>query len=212
MKLTPEKIDYIRTTAKQCAIVFGVLTVLLFVACKILMTYWEDAEWYPMVAYMCIFMGNAMLFFCIISIVVMFINDQKKKDDKNKERINELESTVQELQAKREQTRKESPLTNLTDEQQTAIEDFLLDLPIHKSKAEAINMKEWARFIRALEELNYISPAKSADTKGIREWVVLLADGRSVPNSSAFNQALRDATPTNIDNAIETLKKILKTE
>lgn len=211
MKLTPNKIEEIREAAKQFAIIFGVIAIVLFLAGRIFMI-WEYLEWCLMAAFITTYTGYGLLIFCVISLVVMLIIDQKKKDDKNKERINELETTVQELQAKREQARKESPLTNLTEEQQSAIEDFLLELPIHKSKEEAINMKEWARFIRALEELNYISPAKSADTKGIREWVILLADGRSVPNSSAFNQALRDATPTNIDNAIETLKKILKTE
>lgn len=211
MKLTPNKIEEIREAAKQFAIIFGVIAIVLFLAGRIFMI-WEYLEWCFMAACITTYTGYGLLIFCVISLVVMFIIDQKKKDDKSKERINELETTVQELQAKREQARKESPLTNLTEEQQSAIEDFLLELPIHKSKEEAINMKEWARFIRALEELNYISPAKSADTKGIREWVILLADGRSVPNSSAFNQALRDATPTNIDNAIETLKKILKTE
>lgn len=209
MKLTQEEIGI---AAKQFTIAFGVASAVLFVASKIFIHYWDEVEWCVMAAFMATYMCDGLLAFCLISFGVWIYIDWKKKDDANKERINELESTVQELQSKKDQIRKGSPLINLTDEQQTAIEGFLYDLPIHTTKGEAINMKEWARFIRALEDMGYISVAKSADTRGLRDWVILLADGKSVPNPSAFNQAIRNATQANINDAINKLEKILNSD
>lgn len=102
-------------------------------------------------------------------------------------------------------------MINLTEQEETIVEKLLLELPGHKTKTDAINMKEWARFIKALEELGYISPAKGADYRGLRDWVVMLVGEKTVPNSSAFNQALREATSANIANAIDIIKKTLKT-
>ena len=97
----------------------------------------------------------------------------------------------------------------MSDKQQSIIEDFLHELPSHNTKDYAINMKEWARFIRALTELKYISVVDSLDTKRLRKWVEMVSGGKDVPGASQFNEAIRDATQGNVGKAKETIIKLL---
>ena len=209
MKLSQEKIDKIRAYAKVFGIVFGIMSVILYVVFKVLQI-WQDDDWFLFAAWMVAGVGLGLMVISFICFAIVFFLDLDSHLARKEQRIGDLESQVQELQAHKERVRELSPLCNLTDEQQTTIENFLRDLPCHKKDNTQINMKEWARFIRALEELNYISPAKSTDQPGLRKWVESLAENLSVPNQSAFNQALRKATKSNIEDALNIIEKLTK--
>lgn len=209
-KISQIKAEDVRKIVKELAITFMLIAIILLIVYKVLET-WKDADWYLMTAFMLAYMAEALMVLSVVCFATMKYIDYRKKDNLNKQRISELEYTFSELSIKKEQFEKSCPLINLTEQEEQIVEKLLLDLPNHRTKTDAINMKEWARFIKALEELGYISPAKGADYRGIRDWVVMLAGEKTVPNSSAFNQALRDALPANIENAMDIIKKTLKT-
>lgn len=209
-KLSQIKAEDIRKMTKELAIIFIVTAIILLIAYKVL-EIWEDADWYLMPAFMLAYMAEGLMVLSLVCFAAMKYIDYRRKDKINQCRINELEHTINELSIKKEQVKNNGPLINLTEQEETIVEKLLLELPGHKTKTDAINMKEWARFIKALEELGYISPAKGADYRGLRDWVVMLVGEKTVPNSSAFNQALREATSANIANAIDIIKKTLKT-
>ncbi len=195
--------DEIRKAAKQFAIIFGMIAVVLYIAARIFIR-WEDDEWCLMMAFITMYTGIGCMFFAIVSFAVMLIFDRKKSDEAKQQRIQELEGTVQELQSTRIHDI-ESPFQNLTDEQEKKIAELFRTLPHHKEREDEINMKEVARYLTALEKLGYISPAKSVQKSMLRQWVMTVT-GKQAPESSPFNQAY----PSTNKKGVEEAKKIIQ--
>ncbi len=195
--------DEIRKVAKQFAIIFGVVAIVLYIAARIFMK-WEDDEWCLMMAFITMYTGIGCMFFAIVSFVIMLIMDRKKSDEAKQQRIQELEGTVQELQSTRIHDI-ESPFQNLTEEQEKKIAELFRTLPHHKEREDEINMKEVARYLTALEKLGYMSPAKSAQKSMLRQWVMTVT-GKQAPESSPFNQAY----PSTNKKGVEEAKKIIQ--
>lgn len=198
-----EKRDEIRKAAKQFAIIFGVIAVVLYIAARIFIR-WEDDEWCLMMTFITMYTGIGCMFFAIVSFAVMLIIDRKKSDEAKQQRIQKLEGTVQELQSTRIHDI-ESPFQNLTEEQEKKIEELFRTLPHHKDREDEINMKEVARYLTALEKLGYISPAISVQKAMLRQWVMNVT-GKQAPESSPFNQAY----PSTNKKGIEEAKKIIE--
>ena len=200
MKLSQEKIDKIYKTAQLCIgiIFFGGLLVLC-----LLPKHWGS---WPFWTWLGLF---------VVAIVVSAIFKRWATDEEVEEFKKAVREAVREAQQAEEKkpqpvsSSNDTPLINLTDEQKVRIEQFFHDLPSHHDNKEAMNMKEVARFIRALVDLGYISQATSVDLNGLRQWASQVT-GKTAPKQSPFNEAIRKATPANIENAVQTIQKLLQ--
>ena len=205
-KILEEKRDEIRNAAKLFAIIFGCVAIVLYIAARIFKK-WEDDEWCLMMAIITLYTGMGCMFFAIVSYVIMLIIDRKKSDEAKQEHIQELENTVQELQ----QTQLhdiESPFQNLTEEQEEKIAELFRTLPHHKDREDEINMKEVARYLTALDNLGYMSPAKSVQKAMLRQWVISVT-GKQAPESSPFNQAYPSTNKKGVLDAEKVIKETL---
>lgn len=99
-----------------------------------------------------------------------------------------------------------SPLTNLTEEQETAVCDVLRNLPSHIDKTDYINMAIMAQYLVALNNLGYLD---ITDHSNLRRWVERTT-GKEVPGISPFNEALSDANVKKVHLAETTIKKKLE--
>ena len=189
MKLTAENREKVLAYAKVFAIVFGIIGLVLFITYKVL-SLWTNVEWCLIVAFICVYTGCGTLFLSIISFIVMVLLERGV--------ANETEHVITE----------DAVLTNLSEEQIAVIRHFFSELPGHRENRDEMNMKEVARFIRALITKGYISSAKSVDFRGLRKWAEDVTH-KKAPEQFRFNEAIRNATSKNIDDAVSTLDKLI---
>lgn len=99
-----------------------------------------------------------------------------------------------------------SPLRNLTPEQEQAVLQLLRELPSHPKKPEAIKMADLAHYLMALEQLG---KANLCDKHNLRLWAAQVT-GRTMPETSPFNDALTREVPTKIKLAKKKIELIIR--
>ena len=98
-----------------------------------------------------------------------------------------------------------SPLHNLMKEKEERVKKALRELPAHASDAGQINMALVAQYLTALERLGKID---LSDKKSLRTWVAQVTN-KNVPDSSHFNDAIRNVSLPKVAKARKNLETLL---
>lgn len=99
-----------------------------------------------------------------------------------------------------------SPLHDLSQPQQEEICRLLRDLPSHANRQDAINMALIAQYLTALEQLD---KADLKDKRALRSWVAEIT-GKSVPQTSPFNEAFSNTSKPKVAEARKELESIIR--
>lgn len=99
-----------------------------------------------------------------------------------------------------------SPLRNLSQEQEEKVKQILRELPANERKPEAIKLALVVQYLKALENLDN---ANLSDLYRLRIWVGTIT-GKEVPESSQFNEAVRDCAKSKVSKAQKDLARILQ--
>lgn len=99
-----------------------------------------------------------------------------------------------------------TPLRNLTPEQEVQIKQLLRDLPSHEKKSDAIKLALVVQYLKALENLD---KANLTDLYNLRLWVGNVT-GKNVPESSQFNEAIRDCAKSKVSKAQKDIMRFLQ--
>lgn len=172
MKRSQEQKDKIREAAKQFAVTFGIVAIILFIAGYILQI-WEETEWYLMVAFITTYTCLGCLLFCVVSFVVYLINNQRDPED---------ESRHEQLA---------SHLINVTSEQEKHILRMLKRVAKSSDGSGKINRAEVATFLATLKAMGHLEDA--GDYNNLRLWVEKetgLRDFDKIHFNEAYKRAL----------------------
>ena len=192
MKLSQEKIDEIRKAAKQFAICFGVSAGILLIAGRILMI-WEDTEWCQMVAFMSVYMAEALgTLGILIALGWLFI----------KLRIAERN------QAQTLDEQLSSHLIGVTPEQEKQILRLLKRAAKPSDGSNKMNRSEVATLLATLKSLGLLEDA--GDYNNLRLWVENVT-GLKDDDKVHFNEAYKRAMDKKGDTRYTSdLEKILE--
>lgn len=172
MKRSQELNDKIRKAAKQFAICFGVVAVLLFIVGLILQK-WEALEWYMMVSFITTYTGWACVLLCIAAIIVFLIYNQRDPE----------EMSVDEQLV--------SHLINVSPEQEKQILRLLKRVAKSSDGTAKINRSEVATFLATLKSMGHLEDA--GDYNNLRLWVERetgLKDADKIHFNEAYKRAL----------------------
>lgn len=99
-----------------------------------------------------------------------------------------------------------SPLQNLSQEQEKKVKQLLRSLPANERKPEAIKLALVVQYLKALENMN---KANLSDLYRLRIWVISITE-KEVPDSSQFNEAVRECATSKVSKAQKDLARILQ--
>ena len=185
----------LRTILRISAIVTFVLLVLASFS----------TSWKAVFMYGCIVAG-CICGLCIIGRLCLspFVKSEEEEDFEQK-----VDYILQKRSPKKVQnisiSSDNSPLKDLTTEQEERVKKILRELPAHASDAEQINMALIAQYLTALERLGKID---LTDKRLLRTWVAQVTN-KHVPDSGHFNDAIRSVSLPKVAKARKDLEAIL---